>query len=195
MILGSLEPKSFGNIGLRRLSFINHSNSPVVSMFDVRCKVMIVEDAVENQQLLEGLLEDSYDLSMAESAEECLARLGHEQPDLVLLDVGLPGMDGYEVCRHIKADSATRDIAIIFVSAAASAEERLAGYEAGGDEYVTKPFTADELLGKVERSLQARQEEHHLRKTIVEAQKVAQQALISSSELGGLATKRQFYEP
>ena len=155
-------------------------------MIDIRCKVMIVEDAVENQQLLEELLEEDYDLAVAGSAEACMDRLNIEQPDLILLDVGLPGMDGYEACRLLKAARSTRDIPIIFVSAAVSAEERLAGYEAGGDEYVTKPFTTEELLGKIERSLETRQEEQDLKSTIAEAQKIAQQALINSSELGGL---------
>ena len=155
-------------------------------MIDVRCKVMIVEDAVENQSLLEGLLEDSYDLTIAATAEDCLRQVADKRPDLILLDVKLPGMSGYEVCRKLKSVNDTREIPIIFVSAATSSEDRLEGYEAGAEDYVTKPFSGEELLSKVQRSLNDRQEQMYLRNTIAEAQQVAQRALISSSELGGL---------
>ncbi len=155
-------------------------------MFDARCKVMIVEDAVENQEVLEGLLEDDYDLSIADSAGMLLERLPGYRPDLILLDVGLPGMDGYEVCRHVKANSDTWDIPVIFVSARSSVEEQLAGYEAGGDDYVTKPVAPDELLSKVERSLLAKQEEALLKKIISETQEVSEPKVISASELAGL---------
>ncbi|MFN3236803.1 MAG: PleD family two-component system response regulator [Pseudomonadales bacterium] len=155
-------------------------------MPDIRCKVMIVEDAVENRKLLKALLEDDYEVAETESAEECLERLGFEKPDLILMDVQLPGIDGYEACRKLKAQDDTRDLPIIFVSGGASTEERLAGYEAGGDEYVTKPFSVHDLLEKVERSLLTKQEEVQLKKTISEAQEVAHRALISSTELGGL---------
>lgn len=156
------------------------------SMPETRWKVMIVEDAVENQQLLMALLEDDYDLAVADTAESLFDQLTREKPDLILLDVGLPGMDGYEACRELKSRQDGRDLPVIFVSVGASPEERLAGYEAGGDEYVTKPFQVAELLEKVEQSLHTKQEEQHLRATIKEAQAVAQQALISSSELAGL---------
>lgn len=155
-------------------------------MPDVRCKVMIVEDAVENRQLLKALLEDDYEVAETESAEECLEKLGFEKPDLILMDVQLPGIDGYEACRRLKSQNDTRDLPIIFVSGGASTEERLAGYEAGGDEYVTKPFSVQDLLQKVERSLLTKQEEVQLKQTIAEAQAAAQRALISSTELGGL---------
>lgn len=155
-------------------------------MFDARCKVMIVEDAVENQQLLEGLLEDDYELSITDSAETLLERLPGDRPDLILLDIGLPGMNGYEACRKVKSSADTCDIPVIFVSAHSSNEEQLAGYEAGGDDYVTKPVAPDELLSKMERSLLAKQEEILLKQIIDETQNAAEQTVLTASELAGL---------
>lgn len=155
-------------------------------MLDARCKVMIVEDAVENQQVLENLLESDYDLSVAESAESCLELLPGDRPDLILLDIGLPGMDGFEVCRLVKSNSDTWNIPVIFVSSRSSTEERLAGYEAGGDDYVTKPVAPDELITKVERSLLAKQEEALLKEIINENREAAMQTVISAGELAGL---------
>ena len=148
--------------------------------------IMIVDDMAENRMLLKAMLEDDYNLSFASSGQECLDTLQTVKPDLVLLDVTMPDMDGYEVCRRIVRDHDTQNVPIIFVSALVSAEERLAGFEAGGDEYVTKPVDGDELFSKVRRSLETRSISQKLKSSADDAMNIAMEAMVSSSELGVL---------
>lgn len=155
-------------------------------MLDVRFTVMIVEDSIENQQLIEGMLIDEYDVVSVPSGDDCLEKIEEQLPDVILMDVKMPGINGYETCRKLKASQRSREIPVIFVSGSATQKERLKGYESGGDDYVAKPFDADELVSKVARALLAKQEQLRLKNSIADAQRVAQRALISSSELGGL---------
>lgn len=151
-----------------------------------RFTVLLVDDVEVNLRMLQIVLEDDYDIHCVDSGTACLSCLADVQPDLVLLDVMLPDLSGHEVCRLMKKGPATRDIPIIFVSAAITPEERLAGYEVGGDEYVTKPFDIEELIQKVEGSLKTRRQELALKASADEAGQVAREALIGSSELGTL---------
>tara|TARA_R110002072_G_scaffold64_2_gene307 strand:+ start:7467 stop:8615 length:1149 start_codon:yes stop_codon:yes gene_type:complete len=155
-------------------------------MQEEQLKLVVVDDAQENLRLLDAILGDDFELHLFTSALDCLDHLTELKPDLVLLDVIMPGMDGYELCRRLKSDPATDDIPVIFISAGTTPEERLAGYEAGGDEYVVKPFDVEELLNKIERSLDARREEIKLRVAAEEATRVAKAALIGSNELATL---------
>lgn len=109
--------------------------------------ILCVDDEPVNLTIMEELLQDRYDLATAKSGEGCLERVAERIPDLILLDVNMPDLDGLETCRRLKAELTTADIPIIFVSALASHEELMAGYEAGGDDYITKPFS-DEILQK-----------------------------------------------
>lgn len=149
-----------------------------------RFTIMAVDDTRENLTLLEVMLEDDYDLILCESGKQCLELLSGVKPDLVLLDVKMPDVDGYEVCRQMKRDPVYSDIPFIFVTAVTSPEDKVAGYEAGCDEYVTKPFDVEDLLGKISSSLRVRHEEMKLRQRAIEAQEVAQNAMMGSSELG-----------
>jgi len=151
-----------------------------------RFTVLVVDDAEMNLRLLKIVLEDDYDIHCVESGTACLSCLSEVQPDLVLLDVILPDLSGHEVCRLMKSGPGTRDIPIIFVSAAVTPEERLAGYEVGGDEYVTKPYDVEELIQKIEGSLMVRNQELAFKASAEEASQVAKEALIGSSELGTL---------
>jgi signal transduction histidine kinase len=112
-------------------------------------RIMIVDDNPRNVLILKKLLAE-YSLCVAGTGEEALALAGEFQPDLILLDIMMPGINGYETCRRLRAmkDSST-PAKIIMVSARAIVTERLQGYEAGADDYVTKPFDPDELLAKV----------------------------------------------
>lgn len=155
-------------------------------MPDRSFRILLVDDLEENRMLLEVILEDNYELLHAASGHECLDIVNHSAPDLILLDVTMPGMDGYEVCHHIKSNAGTADIPIIFVSARVSPEERLAGFEAGGDDYVTKPVDDNDLLKKVEESLSVRAENLKIKDSVDDAMNVAMEAMVSSSELGTL---------
>ncbi len=120
-----------------------------------QCRILAVDDDPLNVSILEDLLED-YDLCTATSGEEALALARSCTPDLVLLDIMMPGMDGYEVCRQLRQDERLAGVKVILVSAKAGVDERLKGYAAGADDYVVKPFDCEELLAKIRVYLRLR---------------------------------------
>ena len=112
-------------------------------------KILIVDDDLNNIAIMTEILGNKYILKTAVAGEEALEIAPDFLPDVVLLDIMMPGMGGYEVCRLLREHSTLRYTKIIMVSAKAMVHERLNGYEAGADDYVTKPFDEDELLAKV----------------------------------------------
>jgi PAS domain S-box-containing protein len=113
-------------------------------------KILIIDDEPINISLLEDILkEEKYDIRSATSGEDALSLLPEFEPDLILLDILMSGMDGYEVCQRIRDIEQFRLVKIIMVSAMAMLKERLKGYDVGADDYITKPFKKEELLAKV----------------------------------------------
>jgi two-component system sensor histidine kinase/response regulator len=112
-------------------------------------RILIVDDRPANVAILEEILGEHYRLKVATCGEVALAIALDFQPALILLDIMMPGIGGYETCRRIRAHPALRHIKIIIVSARTLVAERLQGYEAGADDYITKPFDEEELLAKV----------------------------------------------
>ena len=110
---------------------------------------MVVDDDHLNRVILTQTLKAEYTVLAVNSGEEALAQLADFHPDLMLLDISMTGIDGYEVCKTIRRNPEFMYIRIILVSAGAKVEERMQGYQAGADDYVTKPFVAQELLAKV----------------------------------------------
>ena len=116
-------------------------------------RVLVVDDLAEIRDLLQVYLEDEgYDVLTAKDGQEALTAVAAHPPDLILLDVMMPGTDGYEVCRRLKSDEKTAFIPIVMLTALQELEHRLQGIEVGADEYLTKPFRRMELLTRV-RSL------------------------------------------
>ena len=116
-------------------------------------RILVVDDTPRNVKLLADLLSaKGYAVVTAESGPEALKAVDAEQPDLVLLDVVMPGMSGYEVCRKIRENPATGILPVIMVTALDPSEERINGLEAGADDFLTKPINQAELLARV-RSL------------------------------------------
>ena len=111
--------------------------------------ILGVDDRPRNLDILRKTLERDYTVITAASGEEALQIAPRLRPDLVLLDIMMPGIDGYETCRRLRAQPELSAIKIIMVSAKAMTSERLEGYAAGADDYVVKPFDQDELLAKV----------------------------------------------
>ncbi len=102
--------------------------------------VLVVDDAPENIDLLDGVLNKDYKIKVALNGEKALKIAGSENPpDIILLDIEMPGMDGYEVCRRLKADPQTRGIPIIFVTAKSDESDETKGLEIGAVDYITKP--------------------------------------------------------
>ncbi|MBN1128036.1 MAG: two-component system response regulator [Chitinispirillaceae bacterium] len=115
--------------------------------------ILVVDDQPQNIELLEAhLAPQNYEIVKAASGEEALEKLSGNQIDLILLDVMMPGMDGFEVTRRVRQDTAHRQLPIILVTALRETEDRVKGIEAGCDDFVSKPFDKTELLARV-RSL------------------------------------------
>jgi two-component system cell cycle response regulator DivK len=120
-------------------------------------KILVVEDQEDNRQILRDLLASvDYEMVEAENGEAALTAVTEHKPDLILMDIQLPIMDGYEATRRIKADPATRSLPVIALSAHAFAGAREKALAAGCDEYDTKPVELDRLLEKIARLLDAR---------------------------------------
>ena len=123
-------------------------------------RILIVDDDEMNVDVLRRILRKEFELDSAGSGEECLAKLSAFNPQLVLLDIMMPGMDGYETCRRIKSSRLGDSIQVILVSGKGSASDRMHGCESLADDYVVKPFDHDELLYKVRAHLRLRSSNH-----------------------------------
>lgn len=115
---------------------------------DKKYSILVVDDEPLNLIIVDEILTDAgkYEVSSVESGEACLDALKEQTPDLILLDVNMPGISGIEVCSSLRKQEQYKDLPIIFLSALASEEEQEEGLSAGGTAYVTKPFVEDELL-------------------------------------------------
>ena len=135
-----------------------------------RKTVLIVDDTPANIAVMAGLLKDHYATKVATNGEKALAIADSEdKPDLILLDVVMPGLDGYEVCRRLKAAPATRDIPVIFLTARTEAEDERKGFECGAVDYIHKPFSPPLVMARVETQLA-------LRRALLQARQAQKQA-------------------
>jgi CheY-like chemotaxis protein len=149
--------------------------------------ILLVDDQPENLRSLEQILRYSYQVSLASSGQACLEQIARNPPDLILLDVDMPQMDGLTLCRSIKADPSMSMIPVIFVSALSRLSERLAGYRVGADDYVSKPYNIDELLAKIRIALNNRHDLETARESAVLAQEEMETSLAVCAELNLLA--------
>lgn len=127
--------------------------------------ILIVDDNPNNLSVLESILcSAGYAVRAATNGEVALKAVSARKPDLIMLDVMMPGLDGFEVCHRLKADPDTASIPVLFISALSETDEKIKAFEAGGQDYITKPFAEQEVLARVgthlrlyrmERSLQA----------------------------------------
>ena len=118
-------------------------------------KVLIVDDTPENIQVLMETLKDQYTIVAAINGEKALKMaMAEPRPDLILLDIMMPGMDGYEVCRRLKADEQVQYIPIIFVTAKTEVEDETLGFELGAVDYITKPFSIPVVKARVKAHLE-----------------------------------------
>ena len=114
------------------------------------CTILIVDDQLTGRETLAALLgNQGYQLAFARDGAEALEQAMFLSPDLILLDVMMPGMDGFEVCRRIRATPEITDVSVIIVTALDDRDSRLQGIEAGADDYITKPFDRVELRARV----------------------------------------------
>ncbi len=149
-------------------------------------QIIVVDDELPNRLILEELLGDDYEVVSFESGNELLDKVSNCQPDLILLDVMMPGLNGIEACQQLKSQPDYRGLPVIFVSALSSSEDRLAGYGAGGDDYITKPFDDEELFAKVKMTLANKKAMDALQSDQMDAMSTAMSAMAQSSEMGVL---------
>ena len=143
--------------------------------------IYCVDDNDVNLTLLKKSLKD-YDTLTFKTGEECLEKITEDQPDLVLMDVMMPGLDGVETCKRIKDNAATHDIPLIFLSAKFSIDDKLKGYAAGGDDYIGKPFDLEELMAKVNATLNRKDQLDASRDASREALRSSKEALSNLGE-------------
>jgi len=162
-------------------------------MADVeRQTILVVDDAPENIDVLAGLLKASYKIKAAPSGERALASISKGLPDLILLDIMMPEMSGYDVCKQLKADEATSDIPVIFLTAMAEIADEVKGLEMGAVDYITKPISPPVVLSRVRTHLALRRTQQELVKNnqklenTLEELKSAQDQLIQSEKLAAL---------
>lgn len=117
--------------------------------------ILIIDDNQENLKVIGNMLkEHNYSIAVATGGEEAFELLWKNLPDLMLLDIMMPGMDGYEVCKKLKTEKRTKDIPVIFLSAKGETDDIVKGFEAGGVDYVSKPFNSRELLARIKTHIE-----------------------------------------
>lgn len=125
--------------------------------------VLVVDDTLENLELLSEMLKaNGYKARPVTGGVPALQAAKRSAPDLILLDINMPDMSGYEVCQALKADPALRGIPVIFISALGDSEDKVKAFQCGGVDYITKPFWMDEVLARVETHLRVRQLQREL---------------------------------
>ena len=165
-----------------------------------KAKVLVVDDTPQNVKLLADLLGvKGFAVTTASNGEEALQKVVSHQPDIVLLDVMMPGMNGYDVCRRIRADPATALLPIVLVTSLDPQQERLNGIEAGADDFLSKPINQPELFARVNSLLRIKQLHDETQRQKAELaewsatleQRVAQQV----AELDRLSKLKRFFSP
>lgn len=153
--------------------------------------LLIVDDLADNLRVLSNTLsQQSYRVRCVKSGAMALVGAKAIIPDLILLDIRMPEMDGYEVCRQLKADPQTADIPIIFLSALDETMDKARAFEVGGADYITKPFQVEEVLARVKNQLTIQR----LRKQVAEQRQQMEQLVRETSESSISPSSPQFQQ-
>lgn len=147
-------------------------------------KILIVDDDAIQCDLLAAVFEKEYEVVGLTAPEKAFEAVKRERPDLVVSDIAMPGMTGYQICRAIKADPETGDIPVIFLSGLVTLDDRLAAYEAGGEDFIGKPYAPAELREKAAIALRALATRASLKESVRQAFSTAMAAMSSVAEIG-----------
>ena len=151
--------------------------------------ILIVDDVEDNLEILGDLLTfDGYHVQTARSGEEALKLVQESYPDLILLDILMPGIDGFEVCTRLKADENTKDIPVIFVSSMTDIDSKVQGFKVGGVDYINKPFQHAEILVRVNTHVTMLRLRKHLEEQNAELERLA-----NTDYLTDLYNRRRFF--
>jgi signal transduction histidine kinase len=148
--------------------------------------ILIIDDTPANLDVISDTLTDAgFEVAIARTGERALKQLQHQLPDLILLDVMMPGISGFEVCRQLKADARTQDIPILFMTALSDTGNKVKGFELGAVDYITKPFQEVEVLARVRTHLQLRKLARTLEQQVVQRTAALTKALeeLQSSQM------------
>jgi diguanylate cyclase (GGDEF)-like protein len=159
--------------------------------------LLIVDDTPENIAVLFTFLSgQGFKILVAETGEDAIENAQEEQPDLILLDVLMPGIDGFETCRRLKNDPPTQDIPIIFITALSDTLDKVKAFKLGAVDYITKPFQQEEVLARVNTHLTIRrlQQELQAQKTALEQANLELQRLATLDSLTKVANRRRLDE-
>ena len=119
--------------------------------------ILVIDDNPSNLSVINQYLEDNgFEVMIARDGDDGVVKAARGLPDLILLDVMMPGMDGFETCRQLKGESLTRDIPVLFMTALDSVEDKLKGFDAGGVDYIVKPFNEREAIARINTHLKIR---------------------------------------
>ncbi|MBF0538646.1 MAG: response regulator [Nitrospirae bacterium] len=151
--------------------------------------VLIVDDEPSNRQLLRQILMDRYRLSFAADGINALEAVVKVRPELILLDIMMPHMDGYEVCRRLKSDPVMADIPVIFISALTDIAEKVNAFDSGGVDYISKPFQREEVVARVQTHLNLYSLQKTLQKRVqeeVDRRRLEEQMLFQQSKMAAM---------
>lgn len=166
--------------------------------------IVIVDDSPDNLRLLVGILhERGYKVRPAPNGDRALATVRKNPPDLILLDIMMPGKNGYEVCQELKADNQAKDIPVIFLSALNEVFDKVKAFRAGGVDYITKPFQVEEVLARVHTHLKLRVQQKALesqnaelkgKNRLIQEQAKKLEILATRDYLTGLSNRNDFLQ-
>ena len=152
--------------------------------------ILIVDDVEDNLEILDDLLTfDGHNVQTVRSGEAALQRVRESRPDLILLDILMPEMDGFEVCTLLKADERTKDIPVVFVSSMANIEYKVKGFKVGGVDYINKPFHHAEILVRINTHITMLRLRKHLEEQNAELERLA-----NTDYLTNLYNRRRFFQ-
>lgn len=155
--------------------------------------ILVIDDTEVNLDLIEAILSDEYHVSTSKDGETGLAIAAAIHPDMILLDVMMPGMDGYEVCERLKKEPKTQDIPVIFITALSSEMNESKGFELGAVDYITKPFKPVIVKNRVRTHLELKRHRDHLAELVRE--RTRELALTQEVTFESLATLAEYRDP
>ena len=156
-------------------------------------KILIVDDTESNIDILVDILSDTWNLAVAMDGESALKIVQKDLPALILLDIMMPGIDGYEVCKRLKMNESTRQIPIIFLTAMAKEQDEAKGLALGAVDYVTKPFSPELVKSRVGNQLKLKHQQDHLATLVRE--RTQEVALTQEVTIDAMAVLAEYRDP